>query len=56
MKGNGDEEPDSYSIRDYDNSDSDDEAVMMEKSNSEWGLPLMLNRKSTPRTSLSVDA
>ena len=56
MKGDGDEEPDSYPIHDYDNSDSNDKAVMIEKSNFEWGLPLILSRKSTPRTSLSVDS
>jgi hypothetical protein len=33
MKSDGDEESDSYAIQDYDNSDSDDEAVMIDKSN-----------------------
>ena len=55
-KGNDDEEPDSYAIHDYDDSDLDDGAAMMTQTNSKRKLPLMSSRRATPQASFSGDS
>ncbi len=47
MKGDNDEEPDSDTIHDSDDSDSDDGVVMMARTNSKWKLPLISRRRAT---------
>ncbi|KAH6699880.1 protein phosphatase-like protein type 1 complex subunit Hex2/Reg1 [Leptodontidium sp. MPI-SDFR-AT-0119] len=54
IKGDEDEEPDSYAIHDSDDSDSDDGAIMMMRTDPKWKLPLMSSRKATPRASFST--
>jgi hypothetical protein len=56
MKGGKDEEPDSYAIQDYDSSDSNDGAIMMKRTNSKWGLPLISSRQGKPRANSSADS
>lgn len=54
VKGDDDDhEP--YPIRDYDDSDSDDGAIMMKRSNSKRKLP-PLHNKRTPRQSFSAES
>ncbi|KAH6702134.1 hypothetical protein BKA61DRAFT_202913 [Leptodontidium sp. MPI-SDFR-AT-0119] len=53
ITGNEDEKPNSYAIHDSDDSDSDDEAIMM-RTDPKWKLPLMSSRKATPRASVSA--
>jgi hypothetical protein len=48
VKGDEDEELDSYTILDDDDSDLDDGAVTMQRTHSKWGLPFVLSRKSAP--------
>jgi hypothetical protein len=55
MKGGEVEEPDSYAIQDYDNSDSDDGAIMMKRTNSKWGLQLISSRQGKPPANPSAD-
>jgi len=55
MKGEDDEEVDSYAINDDYDSDSDDGAIMMKRSNSKRKLPIMRNN-TTPRNSFSTDS
>src|SRR5277367_6510155 len=55
IKGD-EEEPNSYAIYDGDNSDSDDGATMMAKTNSTRKLPLMPSKGATPQTSFSGDS
>jgi hypothetical protein len=47
VKGDDDEEVDSYAIDD--DSDSDDDGIMMKRTNSKRTLPLMSSKKTTPR-------
>ncbi|KAH9204215.1 hypothetical protein DL95DRAFT_497505, partial [Leptodontidium sp. 2 PMI_412] len=54
MTGDEDEKPDSYAIHDSDDSDSDDGAIMMRRTDPKWKLPLMSSRKATPRASVSA--
>jgi hypothetical protein len=54
MNGDEDEEPDSYAIHDSDDSDSDDGATEMRRTDPKWKLPLMSSRKATPRASFSA--
>ncbi|PVH72609.1 hypothetical protein DL98DRAFT_609942 [Cadophora sp. DSE1049] len=54
IEGDEDEEPDSYAIHDSDDSDSDDGAIMMMRTDPKWKLPLMSSRKATPRASFSA--
>lgn len=54
MKGD-DEEPDSYAVHDYD-SDSDDGAIMMKRSNSKRRLPPLHSKRTTPRQSFAADS
>ncbi|PVH67843.1 hypothetical protein DL98DRAFT_662453 [Cadophora sp. DSE1049] len=54
VKDDEDEEPDSYAIHDSDDSDSDDGAIMMRRTDPKWKLPLMSSRKATPRASFSA--
>lgn len=56
MKGDDEEEPDSYAIHDYDDSDSDDGAIMMKRSNSKRKLPPLHSRRTTPRQSFSAES
>lgn len=53
MKGDDEEEPDSYAINDSYDSDSDDGAIMMKTSSSKRKLPSL---KPTPRGSFSADS
>jgi hypothetical protein len=55
MKGDDDEEPDSYDTHDSDDSDSDDGAVMMMRTNSKRKLPLTSSKRVTPQVSFSGD-
>lgn len=55
MKGDDDEEPDSYAIHDYD-SDSDDGAIMMKRSNSKRRLPPLHSKRTTPRQSFTAES
>jgi hypothetical protein len=55
MKGDDDEEPDSYVVHDSDDSDSDGGAVMMGRTNSKRKLSLMPSRRATPQASFSGD-
>lgn len=54
MKGDEDEE--SYPINNYDDSDSDDGAIMMKKSNSKRKLPPLHSKRTTPRASFSTES
>ena len=56
MKGEDDEEADSYAIHDDYDSDSDDGAIMMKRSNSKRKLPMLSKRSTTPRNSFSTDS
>lgn len=56
MKGDDEEEPDSYAIRDFGDSDSDDGGIMMKRSNSKRKLPPLHSRRSTPRQSFSAES
>ena len=56
MKGGEEEEPDSYAIQDYNSSDSDDGAIMMKRTNSNWRLPLISSRQGKPRANSSADS
>jgi hypothetical protein len=56
MKGVEDEEPDCYALQDYASGDSDDGAIMMKRTNSKWGLPLISSRQGKPRASFSADS
>jgi hypothetical protein len=53
IKGDDDEEPDLYAIHDCDNSDSDDGAVMMTRTNSKRKLTLMSSRGATLQANFS---
>jgi hypothetical protein len=55
MKGDDDDEPDTYAIHDYD-SDSDDGGIMMKRSNSRRKLPPFHKKKTTPRQSFSAES
>ena len=55
MKGEDDEEVDSYAVHDDYDSDSDDGAIMMKRSNSKRKLPTM-RKNTTPRNSFSTDS
>ena len=56
MKGEDDDEPD-YAVHDYDDSDSDDGAIMMKRSNSKRKLPpLHKKKKTTPSQSFSAES
>jgi hypothetical protein len=55
-KGGEDEEPDSYAIQDYGSSDSGDGAIMMKRTDSKWGLPLISSRQGKPLASSSADS
>jgi len=54
MKGEDDDESEAYAVHDYDDSDSDDGAIMMKGSNSTRKLP-PLGKKSTSRQSFSTE-
>jgi hypothetical protein len=56
MKGEDDEEADSYAISDDYDSDSDDGALMMKRSNSKRKFPMLSKRSATPRNSFSTDS
>jgi hypothetical protein len=56
MKGGEDEEPDCYALQDYAIGDSDDGAIMMKRTNSKWGLPLISSRQGKLRASSSADS
>jgi hypothetical protein len=56
MKGDDEDEHDSYIVHDYDDTDSDDGAIMMKRTNSKRKLPPMSSRKTTPRASFSADS
>jgi hypothetical protein len=56
MKGEDDEEADSYAINDDYDSDSDDGALMMKRSNSKRKFPMLSKRSATPRNSFSTDS
>lgn len=56
MKGDEDEEHDSYAIHNYDDSDSDDGGIMMKRSNSKRKLPPLHSKKPTPRQSFSAES
>jgi len=56
MKGEDDEEADSYAINDDYDSDSDDGAIMMKRSNSKRKFPMLSKRSTTPRNSFSNDS
>jgi hypothetical protein len=56
MKGDDDEEPESYAIHDYDDSDSDDGGIMMKRSNSKRNFPPLHSRRTTPRQSFSAES
>jgi hypothetical protein len=51
MKGGEDKEPDPYAIQNYDSSDSDHGAIMMKRTYSKWGLPLISSRQGKPANS-----
>ena len=55
MKGEEDEEVDSYAVNDDYDSDSDDGAIMMKRSDSKRKLPMM-RKAPTPRNSFSTDS
>jgi hypothetical protein len=55
IKGEDDDEADSYAVHDYDDSDSDDGAIMMKRSNSKRQLP-PLHKKRTTRQSSSTES
>jgi hypothetical protein len=56
MKGEDEEEADSYAIQDDYDSDSDDGAIMMKRSYSKRKLPMLPKRSTTPRNSFSTDS
>lgn len=56
MKGDEEEELDSYTILDDDNSDLDDGAVIMQRTQSKWGLPFVWSRKSALAGNFCVDS
>jgi hypothetical protein len=56
IKGGEDGEPDSYAIQDYFSSDSGDGAIMMKRTNSKWGLPLISISQGKPWANLSADS
>ncbi len=56
MKGDEDEEHNSYAVHNYDDSDSDDGGIMMKRSNSKRKLPPLHSKKSTPRQSFSTES
>jgi hypothetical protein len=55
MKGDDDDDHDSYPTQNYDDSDSDDGGIMMKRSNSKRRLP-PLHKRTTPRQSFSADS
>jgi hypothetical protein len=56
MKGDDDEEADSYAVHDSDDGDSDDGAVIMKRAKSKWKLPLMSSKRATPQASFGSDS
>jgi hypothetical protein len=56
MVGDEDEELGSSAIHDYDDSESDDGAIMMKRTNPRSDSPLMSKRKATPLASFSSDS
>jgi hypothetical protein len=56
MIGDEDEELGSHAIYDYDDSESDDGAIMMKRTNPKSNLPLMSRRKATPWASFRSDS
>lgn len=56
MKGEEDDHEDSYAIQSYDDSDSDDGAIMMKRSNSRRKLPPLHKKKITPRQSFTAES
>jgi hypothetical protein len=54
VKNGDDDEPESYAVHDYDDSDSDDGGIMMKRSNSLRKLPPVSN-KTISRQSVSTD-
>ena len=55
MKGEDDDEHE-YAIQNYDDSDSDDGAIMMKRSNSKRKLPPLHSKKTTPRQSFNTES
>lgn len=56
MKGEEDDHEDSYAIQSYDDSDSDDGAIMMKRSNTRRKLPPLHKKKVTPRESFGAES
>jgi hypothetical protein len=56
MKGDDDEEADPYALHNYDDSSSDDGAIMMKGSKSKRKLPPLHSRRTTPRQSFSAES
>ena len=56
MVGDEDEELNSSAVHDYDDSESDDGAIMMKRTNPKSDLPLMSKRKAPPLPSFSSDS
>jgi len=57
MKGDDEDEPDTFAIHDEEDSDSDEGGIMMKRSNSNRKLPpISRSRGSTPRPSFSNDS
>jgi hypothetical protein len=56
IKGDDEEEPNSYAIYDGGDSDSDDGATVMARTNPTRKLPLMPSKGVTPQTSFSGDS
>jgi hypothetical protein len=56
MKGDDEDEPDTYAIHNYNDSDSDDGGIMMKRSNSKRKLPPLHRKTTTPRQSFSAES
>ena len=56
MKGDDEEEPEAYAVHDYSDSDSDDGAIMMKRSDSKRKLPPLHSKTTTPRASFSAES
>lgn len=56
MKGEDDDDHDSYAIQNYDDSNSDDGGIMMKRSSSKRRLPPLHKKRTTPRQSFSAES
>jgi hypothetical protein len=56
MKGDEDDDHDSYPVHEYDDSDSDDGGIMMKRSNSKRRYPPLHKNRSTARPNFSAES